>query len=78
MKTLLRFLFVLFVGTSFFACQSEDDPDVCIDESIINPLVVCSRNFEPVCGCDGITYTNNCEATQTGISKWEEGECPGS
>jgi hypothetical protein len=29
----------------------------------------------PVCGCNGITYANDCERRAAGISKWADGFC---
>jgi len=47
----------------------------CIDESNISDDYVCTENWSPVCGCDGITYSNDCYAENAGVTEWTEGEC---
>ena len=37
--------------------------------------VKCSAANVPVCGCNGVTYTNACKAAQAGVSVAKSGKC---
>ena len=69
-----------FYGSSY-ACNSLCMSDTvvfldCIDSSLINIGVQIPDIYQPVCGCDSVTYQNSSLAIYYhGISNYYEGEC---
>ncbi len=47
----------------------------CIDKSKIDKKAPCTREYNPVCGCNEVTYPNPCEAKKNGVTTWKRGKC---
>lgn len=72
MKKLFLALYI-----SFFLLGSAcvGTKEICIDESKINREAICTRIYQPVCGCNSKTYGNQCEAEAAGLTAWTSGAC---
>lgn len=60
-----------FCETPVGFCQV-DAPGVCVPVP-----TVCDHTFSPVCGCDFVTYTNDCERRQAQVALLNDGPCEG-
>lgn len=76
---------VILVLTSFngtvctYVTTVQIGPPGCLDPSLIDFSVTCPTISNPVCGCDSVTYDNDCIAQNYyGVTSWTPGACPGN
>jgi hypothetical protein len=78
---------VKFTGVCETSCETDDDcnyGDFCSKASCDGKGTctkcsnnrICTELYDPVCGCDGITYGNLCFALASCVSVKSKGECP--
>jgi PKD repeat protein len=74
-RSLAILCFLVFIPT----LQGLHAQGACVDSSLIDPDAFCITLFDPVCGCNGVTYGNSCEALNWGgVTSWTSGACAGS
>lgn len=56
----------------FYGCPK---PVQQCQENPADPNQVCIEIYDPVCGCNKVTYSNACYAERRGIEDYTPGEC---
>ena len=85
-----KFLFVTLAVSlmTISACSRESaPPEMAVDKAtapaaaedcVLTPPDepgMCTMDWNPVCGCDGVTYGNACTAKAAGVPRFTEGAC---
>jgi hypothetical protein len=72
MKMIQKIILLAFLGIGFFTSCAKDQ--ICIEQPLSGDCI-CPMVYAPVCGCNGVTYSNACVANCHGITDFEVGEC---
>ena len=80
-----RFLLIAILSSAilFISCEKNNNcasiplvqSGICIDSNLIGNADECIEIYDPVCGCDGITYDNYCVADSSGVNSYVSGVC---
>ena len=65
---------IIFTLAIFYHCTKDNNSQNCIDKLKVSNTV-CIEIYDPVCGCNNITYSNDCFANANGITYHTKGEC---
>jgi hypothetical protein len=67
---------LLLAGFLFSSGRASAQWISCVDSLRVNPFYPCQGSYIPVCGCDNITYRNDCAAyMQGGVNQYMNGVC---
>ena len=75
---IFKSIFLVYLILVFSSCSSKEikTDELCIDPDQIKLDFICTLEYNPVCGCDNITYGNLCQATNNRVLNYTDGECP--
>lgn len=68
-------LFLFALCFTVFSCEKPDEPITCDQVEQIDPNCIYTADYNPVCGCNGKTYSNAGHAQCSGITTYTEGAC---
>ena len=69
---LKKAFYVLFLLMLYACPKVEED---CQANATQDPTLVCIQIYDPVCGCNNMTYSNACIAESWGVNQFSQGAC---